>query len=351
MAVDSLRKLTKKSLRELKGSITDKNIQDGKNKKYRITVHMGTCGIASGAEEIKHAVAEEIKERDKKEIIFDTSGCVGFCSREPMLTIDNSATGYVTYHSLDVNKVKKIFDIHIDKGELVEELAPITTSSKLSDFYKYQELRVLRNKGKINPFKITDYITQNGYEGLLKAIEFDDPEEIIRIVSESGLRGRGGAGFPTGKKWEFCRRENSSNGIKYIVCNGDEGDPGAFMDRNLLESDPHSVLEGMLIAAVAIGSNKGYVYVRAEYPLAVKTLASAIDQAKEYGLIGKNVLGSGFDFDIELYRGAGAFVCGEETALLHSIEGKRGMPRNKPPFPASEVTFSLKTDPDIMLVF
>ncbi|MBC7333564.1 MAG: NADH-quinone oxidoreductase subunit NuoF [Actinobacteria bacterium] len=303
---------------------------------------MGTCGIASGAEEIRRMVEDEIESRNITYVIYTTSGCVGFCSREPMLTVEGYDSEPVIYHSLDEKKVRKIFDKHIIRGKIAHDIEPITSTSSLFDFYKYQESRVLHNRGKINPFKIEDYIAREGYEGFIRALEYS-PDEIIRIVSESGLRGRGGAGFPTGKKWEFCKKAKSPDGVKYVVCNGDEGDPGAFMDRNLLESDPHSVLEGMLICALAIGANKGYAYIRAEYPLAVKTFENAIEQAREYGLLGENILGSGFSFDVEIYQGAGAFVCGEETALLRSIEGKRGMPRPRPPFPANEGLYGMPT--------
>ncbi|GAI91675.1 unnamed protein product, partial [marine sediment metagenome] len=268
------------------------------------TVHLGTCGIASGAETIIDSVKEEVASRKHSDIEFTTSGCVGFCALEPMLTVESYNLSSVMYHSLDKDKVKILFKNHIDQGKIAEELNPITADSELADFYRYQESRVLRNRGKIDPFKIEDYIEKNGYFGLASVIEIGDPEKIIKTISESGLRGRGGAGFPTGRKWELCKNAWSKDGIKYVICNGDEGDPGAFMDRSLLESDPHSVLEGMLISALAIGSNKGYLYIRAEYPLAVRTVKHAIKQAKDYGLIGKNILGSSFDFDVEIYQGA-----------------------------------------------
>ncbi|MHB1346346.1 MAG: NADH-quinone oxidoreductase subunit NuoF [Candidatus Humimicrobiaceae bacterium] len=343
LAKEALKAITKKNLEDIKEKILKENSLNDKYKKFKITVHLGTCGIASGAQSISSAVMEEIDKRSSKDIAFATSGCVGFCSLEPMMTIDSLNSEPVTYHSLDNDKVRKIFDAHINKGRIVSELNPIITNAEIADFYKYQESRVLRNRGKIDPFRIDDYIARDGYQGLLKAITINDPDEIIQIVSRSGLRGRGGAGFPTGRKWEFCRNAKSSAGIKYVVCNGDEGDPGAFMDRNLLESDPHSVLEGMLIGAIAIGSDKGYAYVRAEYPLAIETLAHAITEARKYGLLGENILGSKFNFDVEIYQGAGAFVCGEETALLRSIEGKRGMPTPKPPFPANEGLYGMPT--------
>lgn len=334
---------TKDELLEIKKEINKKKMLSSAGKGYRITVHLGTCGIASGADIIKDRVKKELNLRDKNSIDFTTSGCVGFCALEPMLTIESYNMEPVIYHSLDKDKVRRIFSTHIDSGKIPEELEPITEDSPLSGFYKYQESRVLRNRGKIDPFKIEDYIAKDGYLALTKVIEGGSPERIIKNISESGLRGRGGAGFPTGAKWEFCRKAQSKNGIKYVICNGDEGDPGAFMDRNLLESDPHSVLEGMIIAAYSIGSNKGYLYIRAEYPLAVKTMEHAINQAKDYGLIGENILNSGFNFEVEIYQGAGAFVCGEETALINSIEGKRGMPRPKPPYPANEGLFGEPT--------
>jgi NADH:ubiquinone oxidoreductase subunit F (NADH-binding)/(2Fe-2S) ferredoxin len=334
------------SLKEL-DDIKTKNIKNnrpyGKKGFYMITVHLGTCGIASGADEIKSKVIQEINKRKNGNIIFSTSGCVGFCALEPMMTIEDYKGEKTTYHSLGQEDVASIFSGHIDKGKILYELNPIIKGSKLAGFYDFQVSRVLHNRGRIDPFKIEDYISFDGYRGLLKSIEMADPEGLIRTISDSGLRGRGGAGFPTGKKWEFCHRAGSADGIKYAVCNGDEGDPGAFMDRNLLESDPHSILEGMTIAGLAIGAVKGYIYVRAEYPLAIKTLSNALKQAMEHGFVGKNILGSKHDFEIEIYQGAGAFVCGEETALLRSIEGKRGMPRPKPPFPANEGLFGKPT--------
>ncbi len=205
-------------------------------------------------------------------------------------------------------------------------------------FFKSQVLVALRNRGVINPDNIDEYIGRDGYFAVAKALTEMTPEQIVQEITDSGLRGRGGAGFPTGLKWKFCAQAKGSE--KYILCNGDEGDPGAFMDRSVLEADPHTILEGMIIGAKAIGAHKGYIYVRAEYPLAIKRLNRAIAQAKEYGLLGDNILNSGFNLDIEIYQGAGAFVCGEETALMRSIEGKRGMPRPRPPFPAHKGLFN-----------
>jgi len=318
-----------------KDKVVSESKLDNKDKKHKIIVHMGTCGIASGADVIKETIENEIKENKVKDIIIKISGCAGFCSREPMITIESYGSKPVTYYNLDSEKAARVFKSQILHGEILKDLNPIMEGSELYYFYKYQESRVLRNRGKIDPFDIEDYIARDGYSGFLRALKDDSPEELIRIVTDSGLRGRGGAGFPTGKKWEFCAKAKASDGIKFIVCNGDEGDPGAFMDRSLLESDPHSVLEGILIAALAINSTKGYIYVRAEYPLAIKTLSHAISQARDYGFLGESILGSSFDFDVEIYQGAGAFVCGEETALLQSLQGKRGMPKPKPPFPAN----------------
>ncbi|RME69833.1 MAG: NADH-quinone oxidoreductase subunit NuoF, partial [Nitrospirae bacterium] len=269
---------------------------------------------------------------------------------EPMMTVQRKGHLPVKYVLLDEKKTRRIVQEHILEGNAVKDYAlvqgyenqPITGGDSLepepdipmtSDipYFRDQQLIALQNKGLINPEDIEDYISRDGYFAAAKALLKMSPEDIIKEVKNSGLRGRGGAGFPTGLKWELCAKVSSP--IKYILCNGDEGDPGAYMDRSIMEGDPHVVLEGMLIGARAIGANQGYIYVRAEYPLAVKMLQKAIEQAREYGLLGKNILNSGFDFDIEIYRGAGAFVCGEETALMRSIEGKRGMPIPRPPFP------------------
>jgi NADH-quinone oxidoreductase subunit F len=315
-----------------------------------ISVCLGTGCQANSSDLVFSAFKEELekkvnnKSRDGKGIILRRTGCHGYCERGPIVVIHPDGICYLGVKEDNVTEiVEKLL-----KGEIVESLLykdGNTIIVKESDipFYKYQELRVFRNRSKIDPFQITDYISQNGYQGLAKAIELNNPDQIIKTILDSGLKGRGGAGFLTGKKWELCRKAVSPTGIKYVVCNGDEGDPGAFMDRSLLESDPHSILEGMLIAALAIGSSKGYAYIRAEYPLAIKTFNHAINQTREFGLIGEKILGSNFDFDVEIYQGAGAFVCGEETALLRSIEGKRGMPKPKPPFPANEGLYSMPT--------
>lgn len=263
------------------------------------------------------------------------TGCFGFCEKGPIVKVLPSESFYVEVKPEDAHD---IIAEQVIKGREVTRLLyrkdRKSDTTKLEDieFYQKQFRIVLRNCGVINPESIDEYIARDGYKALEKALFEMTPEEVIAEVKASGLRGRGGAGFPTGMKWEAARK--APGDVKYIVCNADEGDPGAYMDRSTIEGDPHSVLEGMVIAARAVGANFGYIYIRAEYPLAIERLKIAIQQAKEYGLLGKDILGSGFDFDIEIRLGAGAFVCGEETALLQSIEGKRGMPRPKPPFPA-----------------
>jgi NADH:ubiquinone oxidoreductase subunit F (NADH-binding)/(2Fe-2S) ferredoxin len=288
--------------------------------------------MASGALRVKSAFEEEFKKKGiDKEVRVVLSGCNGFCAKGPVMIVHPDE---VFYQELRCEEVPKLVEEHFLKGRPYQKLVFREPEKKLSipsihniPFFKHQKLVVLKNKGLIDPEKIEDYITMGGYQALAKALTQMTPEEIVEEVKKSGLRGRGGAGFPTGKKWELGLKIKSD--VKYVVCNGDEGDPGAFMDRSIMESDPHAVIEGMIICGVATQSHKGYIYVRAEYPLAVKRLQIAIDQCYEMGLLGKNILGTGFDFDIEIYQGAGAFVCGEATALMRSIEGKRGMPRPK----------------------
>ncbi|HPS08040.1 MAG TPA: NADH-quinone oxidoreductase subunit NuoF [Kiritimatiellia bacterium] len=263
------------------------------------------------------------------------TGCLGFCEKGPIVKILPQNTFYVQVKPEDAAVIVKE---HIIKGRVVSRLLYDKTQSRINvgiegiDFYQKQFRIVLRNCGVIDPDKIDEYIARDGYKALEKVLFEMKPQDVIDEVSKSGLRGRGGAGFPTGKKWQFAAAQPA--GQKYMVCNADEGDPGAYMDRSTLEGDPHSVLEAMTIAGYAIGASMGFIYIRAEYPLAIKRLENAIAQAREYGLLGKDILGSGFSFDIEMRFGAGAFVCGEETALLASIEGKRGMPTPRPPFPA-----------------
>jgi len=331
-------------LEKIRGQISrDLTLQKG-GARTKINLHMGTCGIAAGANKLETLVNREIEERGLRDIRIIHSGCAGLCSREPMVTIESLGLPPVKYCDLNEEKIQEIFNRHVLKGEIVEAYAlaydvdaetpsprPSEKIPALQDipFFRPQTLWALRNKGLIDAEKIDHAISRGAYFGLANVLSAMTPEAVIEEVKISGLRGRGGAGFPTGAKWEEGRRYASFP--KYVICNGDEGDPGAFMDRSLLESDPHAVLEGMILCGFAIDSHQGYVYVRAEYPLAIHRLNIAIEQARGYGLLGRNILGSGFDFDIGIYPGAGAFVCGESTALMYSLEGKRGMPRIKPP--------------------
>ncbi len=280
-----------------------------------------------------------------KEVKVVKTGCFGLCEAGPICIIYPEG---VFYSRLQVSDVDEIVKEHLLKGRIVDRLVYKDTDSMDTEvsldqisFYKKQVRVALRNCGVINPEEIDEYIAQDGYKALGICLTEKTPQEVIDIVTESGLRGRGGGGFPTGRKWQFGL--NAVGDKKYIVCNADEGDPGAFMDRSVLEGDPHSIIEAMAIAGYAIGADEGYIYVRAEYPIAVQRLEIAIKQAKEYGLLGKNIFSSGFDFDLHIRLGAGAFVCGEETALLESIEGKRGEPRPKPPFPANKGLFGKPT--------
>jgi NADH:ubiquinone oxidoreductase subunit F (NADH-binding)/(2Fe-2S) ferredoxin len=295
-----------------------------------VIMHMGTCGITAGAGSVMEALADEIQKHNITDVAITASGCAGLCGREPIATVEMQGCEPIKYCDLNDEKIRKIVVEHIIEG--VPALDFALPMKDEMPFYHLQESRVLRNIGYIDPEKMNEYIARDGYRAAAKALHDMTAEEIITAVKDSGVRGRGGAGFPTGLKWEFAAKSQADQ--KYMLCNGDEGDPGAFMDRSVMEADPHSVIEGMIIGAKAIGSSKGVIYVRAEYPLAVKRLQLAIDACYEAGLLGNNILGSGFDFDLEIYLGAGAFVCGEETALMRSIEGKRGMPRPRPPFPA-----------------
>ena len=324
--------------------------------KVKIVVGMATCGLASGAEDVYNAIEEEIKKQSLDAVVRPT-GCIGFCQKEPLVDVIIPGMPKITYAEISAKKVPELIE-EVANGRIKKDwvLAKIEKEECLIDgqvykystngdtqgilrydelpFYKKQFRIVLRNCGVINPNSIEEYMARGGYFSLFKAFAEMSPEEVIKITKNSGLRGRGGAGFPTGLKWEACRK--SPGDEKYIICNADEGDPGAYMDRSVLEGDPHTVLEGMLICAYAIGSNEGYIYIRAEYPLAIEKLRTAIKEAESYGLLGKNVLGKGFDFVIKISEGGGAFVCGEETALIASIEGKSGEPRQKPPFPAQK---------------
>ena len=299
----------------------------------------GSSCLASGSQEIKKILKEELaRHKLDQEIRVIETGCNGFCAQGPLMIVQPEG---IFYQKLTKEDIPFLVEEHFLKGRPVEKLfykepASAETIPGMAEipFYAKQKLIVLRNRGTIDPESIDEYIARDGYIGASKALLEMTPQEIIDEVKKSGLRGRGGAGFPTGLKWEFANK--AMGDVKYALCNADEGDPGAFMDRSVLEADPHAVLEGMIIAAKAIGARQGFIYCRAEYPLAIKRLNIAIAQAREYGLLGKDILESGVDFDLQIYQGAGAFVCGEETALMHSIEGKRGMPRPRPPFPAQQ---------------
>jgi len=299
----------------------------------------GTGCVSNGAFDVKEALNEELKKHNlENEIMVVATGCNGFCERGPIAVVHPEE---IFYQRLKPENIPHLVEEHFLKGRPVKDLmytppkdeTPIPVMSDI-EFFKHQKLIALRNRGLIDPEDINEYIANDGYVALEKALLEMKPEQIIEEIKISGLRGRGGAGFPTGLKWELCRK--SKGDTKYIICNGDEGDPGAFMDRSILESDPHSVIEGMIIGALAIGAETGFVYVRNEYPLAVQRIIKAIEDAREYGILGKNILGSDKNFDVNVVRGGGAFVCGEESALIASIEGKPGRPKQRPPFPVEK---------------
>ena len=323
-----------------------------------IRSHVLICGgtgcTSSGSVAIREKLAEELKTAGlEEEVKIVQTGCFGLCALGPIMIVYPEGT---FYSRVSTDDIPEIVSEHLLKGRIVDRLvyndkaedaAKIDEEvhSSLNDtaFYKKQQRIALRNCGVINPEVIDEYIARDGYFALAKVLKEMTPDEVISTVLASGLRGRGGAGFPTGKKWELARNLVQDGGQKYVACNADEGDPGAFMDRSVLEGDPHAVLEAMAIAGYAIGASQGFIYVRAEYPIAIERLEIAINQAREYGLLGKNIFDTGFDFDIELRFGAGAFVCGEETALMTSIEGNRGEPRPRPPFPAVKGLFDRPT--------
>ena len=319
------------------------------------TVAMQCCGLALGTEHLQilicggtgckasdsHIIAERLQQALERNNIADkvdiiTTGCFGFCEKGPIVKIIPDNTFYTQVVPDDADEIVRE---HIIGGRKIKRLLYIdpktektVSDSKHMDFYRKQMRIALRNCGFIDPENIEEYIALDGYMALADSLLHKKPEEVIDVIKRSGLRGRGGGGFPTGKKWEFAYKQQAD--MKYVVCNADEGDPGAFMDRSIMEGDPHSIVEAMAVCGYSIGSPKGLVYIRAEYPLAIQRLKIAIAQAREYGLLGKNIFGTDFSFDIEIRYGAGAFVCGEETALIHSMEGKRGEPTLKPPFPA-----------------
>lgn len=316
----------------------------------QVLVCGGTGCTSSGSAQVREEFEKQIRENGlAEEVKLVRTGCFGLCALGPVVIVYPDGTFYSRVKPEDV---KEIVTEHLLKGRIVERLAYTDTGNEplpedknvsLNDtaFYKAQRRVVLRNCGVIDPENIDEYIAMDGYQALGKVLTEMTPEEVIKVVTDSGLRGRGGGGFPTGRKWSLCAPNKAPQ--KYVVCNADEGDPGAFMDRSVLEGDPHCIIEAMAIAGYAIGATKGFVYVRAEYPIAVKRLQKAIDQAREYGLLGKNIFNSGFDFDLNIRLGAGAFVCGEETALMTSIEGNRGEPRPRPPFPAVKGLYNSPT--------
>ena len=313
-----------------------------------IMVCTGTGCSASHSPKLIDLFNKELAEAGMdQEVRVVRTGCFGLCAMGPIVLIYPEGALYTNVKEDDV---KEIVSEHIVKGRIVERLLHkesdekgVTTSLTDTEFYKHQKRIALRNCGIINPENIDEYIGVGGYEALGKVLTEMKPQEVIDLIKASGLRGRGGAGFSTGQKWQYTHDAVSPDGQKFACCNADEGDPGAFMDRSVLEGDPHSVIEAMAIAGYAIGASQGYIYVRAEYPIAVKRLEIAIQQAKEYGLLGENIFGSGFSFDVGLRLGAGAFVCGEETALMHSIEGCRGEPKIRPPYPAVKGLFDRPT--------
>ncbi len=314
----------------------------------KIHIGMATCGIASGALETKKAFEEILAERNVEAIIHPV-GCIGHCYAEPVVIIDHPDSGFppIFYHEVTAGKAQMLVKLFLGDGDpRFEHILGATMENDLipsvMEFPRFnQEKRVVMEKcGHINPEDIYDYIAEGGYSTLAKALQLS-PDEIINEVEHSGLRGRGGAGFPTGRKWKLAR--NTLAQEKIVICNADEGDPGAYMDRTILESNPHQVIEGMAICAYAVGAHKAVVYVRSEYPLAVKIVTKAIGQAEELGLLGKGILGSGFDLEIDVFQGSGAFVCGEETALIRSIEGYRGMPRHRPPYPVQKGLWNTPT--------
>lgn len=315
-----------------------------------IRSHILVCGgtgcTSNKSHDIIDALNAELKAQGlENEVKVVMTGCFGLCANGPIMVVYPEGA---CYNHVTVDDVKEIISEHIIKGRIVTRLLHVegdtherVMSLSQTEFMQKQVRVALRNCGVIDPENIDEYIGHDGYQALAKVLTTMTPDDVIKVISDSGLRGRGGAGFPTGTKWKFAKA--SKNDIKYVCCNADEGDPGAFMDRSVLEGDPHVVIEAMAIAAYAIGSNQGYVYIRAEYPIAVQRLRKAIEQARAYGLLGKNIFGTDFSFDLDIRLGAGAFVCGEETALMTSIEGKRGEPRPRPPFPAVKGLFAKPT--------
>ncbi len=317
-----------------------------KSWRAQVLVCAGAGCVSSGCRKIRDAIVAGVENHGlKQEVKVIETGCIGSCNLGPLVLINPEG---VLYQKLTPEDARDIVAEHLAGGKLVERLLykdpltgrPVARLEEI-DFFKYQQKIVLRNCGLIDPMNIEEYVAREGYQALHKVLTSMTPEKVVDEIIDSGLRGRGGAGFSTGLKWKFARQAQGA--LKYVVCNADEGDPGAFMDRSVLEGDPHSVIEAMAIAGYTIGSSQGYVYIRAEYPLAIERLEWAIRQARERKYLGRNIFGTGFDFDVEIRIGAGAFVCGEETALLTSIEGRRGEPRPRPPFPAVKGLFGFPT--------
>jgi NADH-quinone oxidoreductase subunit F len=327
------------NLKEIRSSIEEQYKK--RMDRPRIVVGLGTCGIAAGGNKVMDAINAEVEKRGL-DVDVDFTSCIGMCYAEPVVEMGLPGQASVIYGGVYPDNVSKLIESHLVNKTPVTDMAEIQVTGgaaayegipvmEKSPYYEKQVRSVTSRLGRTNPESIQDYIATGGYAGLEKALSMER-QEIIDEVKKSGLRGRGGGGFPTGTKWQFVY--DAVGDKKYIVCNADEGDPGAFMDRSVLEGDPHAVMEGMMIAGYAIGADEGVIYCRAEYPLAIRRLNLAIKVAEEMGILGENIMGSGFNFKIRIKAGAGAFVCGEETALLNSIEGKRGMPRVRPPFPA-----------------
>lgn len=311
----------------------------------KILICGGTGCLSSKSREIKENLEKELKNRNIDDVEVVLTGCFGFCEKGPIVKVVPANNFYIEVKPEDAKDIIEIDIIDNKKVERILYKDPVSqkavTDYKKMNFYQKQERRVLKNCGAIDPENIDDFLKNDGYKASKKAISEMTREFVIKNIIDSGLRGRGGGGFPTGIKWEIASKNHAEQ--KYIVCNADEGDPGAFMDRSILEGDPHSVIEGMMIAGYAIGATKGLVYIRAEYPLAIERLEKAIESARERGYLGKNLFGTDFEFDIEIKFGAGAFVCGEETALIHSMEGKRGEPTSKPPYPAEKGFWDMPT--------
>ncbi len=300
-----------------------------RDKSWLIKIGLAACGIAAGGRKVYEALSTQLQNKGL-DVKLKRTGCMGMCYNEVLVEVSSPQNGRTFYGRVTPEKVDRIINEHLIGGKPVTEW--IIPDKEINSLLAKQKRIVLRNCGVIDPESIDDYLAADGYKAIDKVLRSMSPQEVISEVTNSGLRGRGGAGFPTGIKWGFARK--SPGAQKYIICNADEGDPGAFMDRSVLESDPHSVIEGMLIAGYAVGASEGYIYVRAEYPFAVQRLEVALARAREAGFIGNSILGYDFDFNIKIRQGAGAFVCGEETALIMSLEGRRGMPRFRPPFPA-----------------